>query len=146
MATVDAQFSSLMDDMTDFSTKISDYLISDGSTQREWMIPDAAGGGWTFDPTDIPNIGDPFDRSGPNATYAAEYSGSGSPDNEIRTVMGTHVEINYMGMMERAFRERHRTVVRAQYLLAGRRKAHGDTSYGVHKASVQGYVTELFTA
>lgn len=141
MATVDAQFSSLMTDMTTFSDKIADYIKSDG-TQRLWMIPTASG--WTFNPTQIAGMATPFDRSGPNATYAAEYTGSG--DDEIRVIMGTHVEIHYMGMMERAFRERHRTVVRAQYLLGGRRLAHGDASYGVHKASVQGYVQELFTA
>jgi len=145
MATVDSQFTSLMDDMADFSEKISDYLISDGSTQRLWMVPDAAVA-WTFNPTEPDKMGEPFDRTDVNKVYSDEYSGAASADNEIRTVMGAHVEINYMGMMERAFRERHRTVVRAQYLLAGRRKAHSDTSDGVHKAGVEGYVTELFTA
>jgi hypothetical protein len=143
---VDAQFTQLMDDMADFSDKIQKYLRGT-SVQRLWMIPTGYSGGWSFDPTDIVNMGDPFERaqaSQPNDLYADEYNNTGS--GEIRAVMGTNVEIGYMGAMERAFRERHRTPTRAAMLLAGRRMGHADTTNGVHKAGVEGFVQELFNA
>ncbi len=140
MASVDAQFTSLMDDMASFSDKIGKYLRSD-TTQRLWMIPAGYSGGWTFDPVDIPNIGDPFDRTDVNLAYVGEYTGGG--EDKIKVAMGLNVEVGYMCMMERAFRERHRTCTRALMLLAGRCKAHGDATNGVHKASVEGFVQEL---
>lgn len=140
MASVDAQFTQLMDDMASFSGTLSQYLESD-TTQRVWMIPTGYSGGWTFNPTDIPNIGDPFDRTDVNSDYVDEYAGSG--EDKIKVAMGLNVEIGYMCMMERAFRERHRTCTRALMLLSGRRKAHSDTTAGVHKAAVEGFVQEL---
>ena len=140
---VDAQFTVLMDDMSDFSNKIQDY-IKDGSTQREWMIPSGKDPMWVFQPHNVPELGDPFDRTDVGAEYADEYSGTGT--NEIRAVMGTHIQLGYMGMMERAFRERHRICTRALLLVAGRRLAHADTTYGIHKVGVEGYVSELFNA
>ena len=140
MASVDAQFTQLMDDMALFSSTLSQYLESD-AMQRLWMIPTGAAGGWSFNPTDIPGIGDPFDRSDVNSDYADEYSGAG--EDKIKVAMGLNVEIGYMCMMERAFRERHRTPTRALMLLAGRRAAHGDVVNGVHKSSVEGFVQEL---
>lgn len=140
---VDTQFSSLMDDMASFSDTIDKYLRGT-DVQREWMIPSAAG--FTFNPTDIANLGTPFDRSSINTEYSNEYTGSGGSTDEIRAVMGTHVEISYMCMMERAFRARHRLCARSLMHVAGRRKAHGDAVNGVHKAAVQGYVQELFNS
>jgi hypothetical protein len=145
MASVDAQFTSLMDDMQGFCDASEDYLRGVG-TQREWMIPAGYTGGWEFQPHDIPNVGDPFTRdqaNQPNDLYKKEYQGLG--DQEVRTIMGTHVEIHYMAMMERAFRERHRLPTRAMIHLGARHKAHADAN-GVHKYGVEGYVQELFVA
>jgi len=142
MASVNPQFSSLMDDMATFGQAISGYLQqSPAGTQRFWMIPAGYTGGWTFNPVDIPNMGDPFNRTTSNSGYSAEYAGTG--ENKSKVAMGRNLEICYMGMMERAFRDRHRTPTRALMLLAARRGAHGNVTYGVHKASVEGYVQEL---
>lgn len=140
---VDAQFTSLMDDMADFSDKIQNY-IRDASVQRLWMVPEGKDTMWEFDPTDPTDMYDPFDRDAIRTDYSNEYSGSGT--NEIRAVMGTNVEIGYMAMMERAFRERHKLCPRALLHVAGRRLAHSHTSDGVHKAAVEGYVSDLFNA
>jgi len=134
---VDAQFASLMNDMVAFSDLISTYLESDGS-QRLWMIP--AGSAGNFNPTAIAALGEPFDRAAINADLVAEYSGVG--EDKVKVAMGLNVELGYMCMMERAFRERHRTVPRALALLAGRRKAHSDTT-NVHEDSVEAFVQEL---
>lgn len=142
---VDTQFSVLMDHVTEYSGYISEYARGI-NTQRQWMIPDGFSPGWTFDPTDIAQLGDPFDRTAPNSAYSDEYTGSGSSTNEVRSVMGKHLEINYMGMMERAFRERHRTVTRACQMVACRRNAHSDSAYGIHKRGIQGYIQTLLNA
>lgn len=138
---VDTQFSQLMTDMVSLSAAIATYIQSTGA-QRLWMIPTKVGGGWTFDPTDIPNLGSPFLRDNVNTQYANEFSGAG--ENKIKVAMGTGVEIGYMGMMERAFRERHRTPTRALQLLGARRAAHGGAG-NVHKSSVEAWVQELLT-
>jgi len=142
---VDTQFSSLMDDAVALSGYISEYLRGI-NTQLQWMIPTGITPAWVFEPTTIADLGDPFDRTAPNSAYSDEYTGSGSSTNEVRAVMGKHMEINYMGMMERAFRERHRTSVRAGQLAAGRRNAHADSSYGIHKRGIQGYIQTLLNS
>jgi len=137
MATPDTNFTQLMDDMQSFADKTHKYLTQDG-TQRLWMIPTNAS---SHDPTDIQSLEDGFDRSTLNANYAAEYNGSG--EDHVRVVMGTNMQICYMGMMERAFRERHRTACRPFSHLAGRKKAHGIAD-GVHKGSVWKHVDDTF--
>jgi len=137
MASVDAQFARLMDDMVTFSGLISTYLESTGA-QRLWMIP--AGFVGNFNPTSIANLGEPFDRDDVNSALVAEYSGSG--ESKVKVAMGLSVEIAYMCMMERAFRERHRTPTRGLTLLAGRRKAHSDAT-NVHKDAVEAFAQEL---
>jgi hypothetical protein len=138
---VDAQFTILMTSMCTFSDSIADYY-KDAGTQRVWMVPTAVG--WSLDSVDPSDMSDPFDRIGPNGLYTAEYDGTGS--DEVRGIMGSHIQIGYMGMMERSFRERHKTPTRAMLHVAGRRMAHGDTVDGVHKAGVENYVTDLFNA
>jgi hypothetical protein len=134
-----AQFTSLMDDMQGFSLRTYAYLFGSGY-QRYWMIPTGYSGGWVFNPTNIAGLHDPFTRGEANTALSNEYSGSG--DNQVNLTMGYGLQIGYMGMMERAFRDRHRTVTRAQMLVSGRKAAHGDAS-GVHKGAVEGHITEL---
>jgi len=139
---VDAQFTSLMDDVSADSLSIGSYLEGN-AVQRPWMIPSGKTPGWTFDPTDIPDMGDPFDRTDVNQDYIDEFTGAG--ENKSRIAAGTSIEIGYMAMMERSFRERHRTPTRACMLLSGRRKAHGDAANGVHKGSVEAFIQEMLT-
>lgn len=137
MATPDATFSARIGNMQTFCGKIADYKMGDG-TQRVWMTF-----GTTFQPYDIPNLGDQLDRTSINQAYADEYSGSG--DDEVRVTMGSHMQISYMAMMERAYRQRHRTPTRAHMLHAGRMLAHEDAN-GIHAAAVLGYITQVLVA
>lgn len=142
MATIDGRFYTILVDVTYACQYIGEYLTGVG-TQRRWMIPSADLVGWQFDPTDVPTVGTPFDRANVNYGYGLQYSGGAG--FKVNDIMGYSVEINYMGMMERAFRERHKLVTRATLHAAGRKKAHGDASYGVHIGAVAQYVTNLFS-
>lgn len=140
MPAIDTNFSALMESVRAKSELLYQYLMVVGgsSIQRLWMVPTAAG--WTFDPLDIPNMGIPFSRVAVNSQYAQEYAGGGY--NKIHVVMALSIQLNYSAMMERAFRDRHKTVVRATAHLGGRKAAHGSSS-GVHIASVKAHVQDL---
>lgn len=155
MATVDARFENLMTDMENFCQKEADYYSGTSSTEgKPWMVPesdtDSKLTGWIFSPFNIEGMKTPFDRTDVNQLYQDEYdpskADSGSADNEIRVAMGANLQIAYMGMMERSFRERHKTPCRALLHATGRKKAHGDASTGVHKQYVQNYITQVFDA
>lgn len=106
--------------------------------QRRWMDPP----GWNGDPLDIPGMTEPFDRAQPNQEYEEELN---KKDGRIGVCMGRQVEIDYMGMMERAFRARQMTSVRAAAHAATVRQSHGE-SKGVHVGVVQQYVQDLLKA
>ena len=120
---------------------IANYLGADG-TQCPWMIPTGVSG-WTFEPTDVPNLGEPFDRTQVNQDYQDVLSGSGSTNNQLKETMAAHIQIGYLAVMERAFRERHRLMPRAFGLAQGRGLAHGDSTDGVHIGSVKQHVLDI---
>jgi len=139
MASPDAYFQTLMNDMKVFNNKNAEYLEGTG-TQRRWMIPTQF---TTFKVFDIQNLSTPFDRTQLNADYKAEYEGTG--DDEIRSVAGYSTQIAYLAMMERAFRERYKSLPRIGAHTMGRVEAHGEDD-GVHEGSILPWVQELFTA
>ena len=102
------------------------------------MIPAKAA--QNFVPTAINTLGQAFSRSNLNQQYTAQLSNNGMVGNTL----GVGIQLNYMAMLERSFRERHKTDVRCQMHLSGRRLAHGDTS-GVHTGGVQPYVQAFLT-
>jgi len=133
---VDANFTALCTDMQELAYTNDNYLR--GLSQRVWMIPTAAA---PFDPLSVPDLGAAFDRTGVNSAYSAEYSGAG--ENHIKAAMAANVQIGYMAMMERAFRNRHMTVTRASSHNNARKHAHGDVSNSVHLVAVRGYMEAL---
>jgi hypothetical protein len=98
------------------------------------MIPSRAG---TFSPTSIASLGTAFNRQALNQDYAQQMSGSGK--STVGDTIRAGLQINYLAMLERAFRERHKTDVRCQMHVTGRRIAHG-LAGGVHTGSVQAHV------
>ena len=141
MASPDADFAALMEDMRAYAAREAAYWESDG-TQKYWEIPTKAT--WTFNPQNIEAMKVPFNRSALNTQLSAEYDGTG--DNEVRVLMGTELQINYMAMMERAFRERHKLALRSFAHRTARANAHADNSYGVHTHTVLGLVQDLLSA
>ena len=140
---LDSHFTQLMTDMQTKSLQIGQYLRGQQSgsayIQRCWMIPTYSP---SFSPTNVPNLGTAFSRTALNTDYANQLSGGGTATGYIGHQMVDGIQINYLAMMERAFRERHKTDVRCQLHLCGRRIGHGQTN-GVHTGSVQPYVQSL---
>ena len=135
----DPIFSARLEDVRSQCEDIANYLLGDvAKTQRPWMVPTNVAG-WTFDPVDPTTMNEPFDREDVNQTYkdVLDTKDKGS------AAMAAHVQIGYLGMMERAFRQRHRTVTRAYGLTQGRKLGHGDEDHSVHTASVEQYVVDL---
>jgi len=134
-------FTTILTDLTTQSKLISDSIrgTTAGSdyVERHWMVPSTSG---TFNPTDIPNLSTPFNRTALNTEYSQQLSGSSSSGGMMGNIIVDGLQIAYMSMWERSFRERHKTDVRMQMHLAGRRRTHGDPTDGVHKGCVQKYV------
>lgn len=141
MSTVDAGFATLMRDMESLADNNCKYLKGE-AYQRKWMLPTATPANW--DPTDITDHGDIFDRQAVNDSYESMHDGTLSTAT-VADTMGCCMQIGYMAMMERAFRDRHKTVVRSTAHDCGRKRGHGST-LSVHTGSVLEVVTNMFTA
>jgi hypothetical protein len=133
---LNADFTQVLDDLTTQSHDIAKYIMSGSTDARSWMIPTNA---TDFDPTDIENLGEAFNRDDLNSEYADQLKGSDT-DCNMGNIMADNAQLAYMMMWERSFRERHKTDVRMRMHLAGRRKAHGDDQHGIHIGCVKDYV------
>ena len=136
MAGVDTRLQQLVEDWRYFSDRIAREAFGDTTYPRRWMIPVQLNG-WNGNPTDIQNMGKPFDRAEISALATAAYNGS-----PTGLAQAYSLQVNHMGMMERAFRARHMTPVRAMVHACGRRKAHGDTE-GIWTGSTLDYIQYL---
>jgi len=97
------------------------YYGKYGSIARVWMVP--LGGTWDGDLTNIIGIAAAFDRGdiNPDAMLSLMYGSPGEHDGKL-------LELAYVATLERSFRIRHQTPVRALCHCAGRQQAHGSTS------------------
>ena len=138
MANADQNFQKLINEITELCEKIHAYAIG-GSAGRPWMVPTTL----TTGVFDIKSMSTPFERSGPNQVYEAEMDKNA--DSAVGVCMGSKVQIDYLGMMERSFRSRHASPIRCYTHAASRRKAHGDPQ-GVHIEGVLDFVTSLMKA
>ena len=148
--TLDPFFTQLLQDVQTQSQLIADYIRGKVSsttstyTQRNWMIPSKANA--SFTPTDIPNLGQAFSRQALNQDYSQQLiNGASASGGMVGNVLVDGLQINYLAMMERAFRERHKTDVRCQMHLCGRRLAHGDPN-GVHTGAVKAHVQSFINS
>jgi len=127
-ATVDALLQALLVKIRVHCDDIAQYELG-GGYGRPWMIPPQ--NGWSGDPTEIEDLKEPFDRTDSNTEAVDVYT----ENRGIGEAAGREAEIGYMGMMERSFRDRHKTAVRAHLHAAGRRKAHGLVD-GIHTGTM----------
>lgn len=103
--------------------------------QRRWMDPP----NWNGNPLDIQGLTEPFARDQPNREYEDELN---KDEGRIGVCMGRKIEIDYMSIMERAFRARSMTSVRGQAHAATMRQSHGE-SKGVHIGVVLQYTQDI---
>ena len=108
-----------------WSNTISQYARSQ-DVPRVWMYPTA---NWSGNPFDIKDMAEPFQRREPATAY--EHGILVPHKDPLNVVMAHKLEMDYLSVMERSFRLRHMSPVRAIALTAGRRLAHGDEN-GVH--------------
>jgi hypothetical protein len=132
-AQVIESFQRLMENMQAFSANIATYL-NDASVPRPWMHPPAS----TGEPLAIEDIKTGFDRSEANEQYASAIHNGGT----MADCMTSKVQIDYCSVMERAYRHRHMTPVRAMMHASGRRQGHGNQA-GLHIGGILQYVENL---
>lgn len=96
--------------------------------QREWMYPPTDS--WSGDPQDIVGMNVAFDRSALNNQYVALLNDL-TQASPVGSTMVTKLQIDYIAAMERAFRTRHYSSVRARIHAAGRRagQAHSNGQF-----------------
>ncbi len=88
-------------------------------TGREWQLGDL--NGWSGDVTDVPGMGKPFDRKAIGQNFADVYQGEPGTTGDAATL---RLQNDYLAAMERAYRTRHVSSVRATIMAAGRRAGH----------------------
>jgi len=111
--------------------------LEGGDTARPWMMPPLRD--WDGNLLDIAGIAKAFARDEPNEDYKDSLN---TDAGTVGHAMGAKLQIDYMAMMERAFRTRHATVARCTTHAAGRRRAHGEPA-GIHIGSVLQYAQDL---
>jgi hypothetical protein len=88
---------------------------------RPWQLGDL--NGWDGNVTDIPGMAKPFDRSEIGQNFADVYQPK--EPGTVGDAATLRVQNDYLAAMERAFRTRHASSVRAAIMAAGRRNGHG---------------------
>jgi hypothetical protein len=120
---------------------ISDYHRGGSESGRFWMLPTFRG--WDGDPHNIPDMAKPFARDEPNQEYIQEITKDVGGKQSI--AMGRKIEIDYMAMMERAFRARQAGPIRCTLHSAGRRLAHSEPA-GIHQGGVIKWVQNVLSS
>ncbi len=112
----------------------------DTGGQVKWLMPDK--NGWSGDLFDWQGMAKPFDRSKSNESFIEAIKDPASPGTTGDMIVTT-VQIDYLAIMERAFRSRHtHSFPRILTHLAGRKKGHGSNT-GPLTVSVLEYVRGL---
>jgi hypothetical protein len=136
-ATIGENFQKLLEESCEDSEKIAAYL-SVMADSRDWMAPP----NWEGDVFDFIGIHEAFERKEQNEQYMEIMV---AEDGTLADTMPQKLQIDYIGMMERAFLARHSSPVRAMMHAAGRRKGHGEPG-GVHIGGVLQYAQDLLAS
>lgn len=126
-----APFNTHMTGFINQSAFIFNAYAQDG--QRRWMVPDA-GAGWNYDVNNQSgntSISKAFDRADLNRKYIEALNNGVNRDEATRGRVAetkcAKFQIDNVAAMERAFRVRTLSYVRAGMHSAARRKGHGDS-------------------
>ncbi len=118
---------SLDPDFLDHIAEIEDWsntaaAASNLNAQRQWMYPPL--GTWNGNPLDIAGTTGAFDRTALNDLY--EDIIANEEDTRIGETMVVKLQIDYLAALERAFRTRHCSSVRARIHASARRAGMGE--------------------
>ena len=133
---VSDRFLQLMGELAQLAADNADADTA-GNKTRRWMIPSNYQN-WTGDLTDLESIADAFYRKDLDE-WAQEAMAKAK---STAVTAGLKVQLGYLGTMERAFRARHRSPVRAIAQAADRREGHGQGG-GVFVGGVLSYVQNI---
>jgi hypothetical protein len=133
----DPLFQQLLERIRFRSDRIARYVAGD-SMPRRWMTPPL--NGWDGNPFSITDIKLPFDRDTLNTDTENYYTDATEGTSGLTG--GRVLQIVYMAVMERAFRARHMSPIRAMMHAAGRRKGHGHVD-GIHTGDILNYIQDV---
>ncbi len=123
VTTLDSKFLGHIENMETTSTAADQATMLDG--QRQWMYPPLEG--WSGDPRDIRGMSAAFDRTALNEQYVDLISDK-TQECKIGETMATKLQVDYVAAMERGFRTRHCSSIRAKIHAAARRRGMGSPS------------------
>jgi hypothetical protein len=103
---------------------------------RKWQKPEAV-----KSVLDIQGIGKGFDREAANANFGKIISGT-KAGGTTGDAISVKTQVDYVAVVERAFRARHCTPVRCLALAIGRRDGHGKPN-GIFGGGVQKYAQDV---
>lgn len=114
-------------------------------TQRQWYLPPLDS--WTGDPYDIAGMNYAFDRSALNAAYVAVVSDTLRRGRQGEAMI-LKLQIDYLAALERAFRTRQSSSIRAKVHAGIRRKSHGASGglYNTSNGTITMWLTRLLAA
>ena len=110
--------------------------------QRSWMTLSL--NGWAGDPLDVGGISSAFDRDAINQQYA-EMLNDPADSGSLGSCLALKLQVDWLAMLERAFRARHATSVRCAVHSAARRKGHSSGG-GVFAVGTLAYVQDIIKA
>jgi hypothetical protein len=137
-ADMDAKFETLLRDLADQAGIEAVVRVVGG--QVKWMMPDDSESGWPGDLFLLEELGTPFDREAINDMFRDVIADPHKPGTSGDVVLTT-TQIEYLAVMERAFRARHTMRrPRATVHAMGRKAVHGDPG-GTFYRGVLDYLT-----
>lgn len=110
--------------------------------QTQWMMPPVSDAAWNGELHDYQAIGLAFSREKTGEAFVKATSNASSPGT-TGDLISAVLQADYLGVMERAFRDRH-TMSRARAMChsLGRRRGHGSES-GPLARSVKDFIRAL---
>lgn len=138
MASQQAQIRSAFRDQLD---KLREYVQAEEQSlcnQQPSKFYEPDKGSWNGDLFDIEGMAEAFKRDEIHDDFRKAINDDGvTTDLEVCLLQG-----DFVAMLERAYRERHKTPVRAKLHAAARRRGHGDED-GLYTKGLLGYLEHL---
>lgn len=129
------RFKKQMDQLKAYAEDMAKALSNDG--QADWMLPDR--NGWDGDLFNIEDMKKPFDRSEHYEDFVNVCSDSSSP-GVVGDLAAIQIQGDFLAAMERAFRERHKSLPRCLIQASARQEGHNQK---VLDAMMTGYVQRI---